>query len=254
MTLSLRTLTHILFLCLIFFNNKIFADVNDQELAMEIKLRNKEIFKDGQPTGNPTFFPVEFDLTIEKNMLILPFICENNETVKWHSEYESFISGLKPGSRIRAYSKNGNFVNGSLGPAQCFIGACTANYVSLPIDTDTEIKEVVVVSKAESITVNNVEISLPIDCENLPLQKEDPHGFGFEPLATTCNEVLDSANNNKILGELVSFGWQQSNGWDVYEQFFRIVSSELSGQKTYGKLNQISYSTPSFSFYSKGVY
>jgi len=245
----------IFILFLLVFNNVLLAQVIDNE---EIKLRNDEVFKNKIPKGQPVFFPTEFDNDTNKTMLVLPFVCARDQTVEWDSRYESFISGLKPGSNINAYSKDGVFVDGLLGSAQCFIGECTANYVSLPIEVDTKLDEIVVVSKAMSITTSNVEISSPVNCENVPLKKNNPYGFDFEALPTTCNEILEPTNNTDVLGQLVSFGWGQENGWNVYEQFFRSVNVGLDGETTFGELTYITYSTskeyPLFQFTkNKGI-
>lgn len=197
------------------------------------------------------FFPVEMDKQAKVYMVILPFTCNLNDKIEWGAKYQSALNGLKPNSNVTLHHKESEPIQGTLGAPTCFSGACSANYVALPVKVHLPLKEVIVISKSNLRETLNVKI-MHEKCREVPVNHKHPYGFNFITLPTEC-EILTL--DNKVIGELLSFGWKQDNGWNVFHQFFRSVNYDRNNKKKYGKLEEIAYSTskqqPIFGFYGE---
>jgi len=106
----------------------------------------------------PNFFPVERDRRTNQPMVILPFKCTEGTIIEWIEEYQSALNGLDPNTKIKAYSREGNFVSGMLGSPTCFAGECTANYVALPLALDDGLNDVLAISRDAPFVIKAVEI------------------------------------------------------------------------------------------------
>ncbi|NNE63069.1 MAG: hypothetical protein HKN34_03210 [Gammaproteobacteria bacterium] len=218
----------------------------------QIEIANANIKVSKKPEGIPGFFPTQKNRDTGIDMLILPFKCAEGLDIEWNTTYQSFINGLKPGSKIKAYSYKGKLVDGSLGAPQCFIGECSTNYVSLPVITGTPLKRIVAISKPPAARIFDIKISQSEECEGIPSEMENPYGFNFETLPATCKDLSLIDSSAKVFGQLISFGWQQNNGRVVFQQFFRSSRNVLDNKKKYGIMQDVAYTThrqyPMFGF------
>jgi len=216
---------------------------HERKINKEIEIVNARIKASKKTKGIPSFFPTEKNRETGIDMLILPFKCEQGQDINWNANYQSFINGLKPGSKIKAYSYRGELVDGSLGSPQCFVGGCSTNYVSLPVITETPLERIVAISRPLSARIFDIEISQSRVCEGVPSEMENPYGFDFETQPTICKDLSRVDSGAKVFGQLISFGWRQKNDWVVFQQFFRSVKNDLDNKKNYGIMQDVAYTT-----------
>lgn len=232
--------------------NKRGKQEQERKIKKEIEITNAGIKVSKKPEGIPNFFPTEKNKESGIDMLILPFKCAEGLDIVWNTTYQSFINGLRPGSKIKAYSYNGELVQGSLGAPQCLIGECSANYVSLPVITATPLERVVAISKPSSTRIFDIKVSQTRECEGIPSEMENPYGFDFETLPAICKNLSLKNSEAKVFGQLISYAWRQNNGLDVFQQFFRSVKNGRNNKPEYGIMQDVAYTTqqqyPMFGF------
>ena len=196
-----------------------------------------------QSSEKSNFFPIETDRRSGQVMLVLPFRCNEGSDIEWTSNYQSTLNGLAPNSRIKAYSDEGYSLGGVLGTPTCFVGACNANYVALPVNLDDGATQVLVISKDIPVDIKEVYSVKSEVCEDIPNNIEHPRDLGKPNLPMGCRDVIESSLDNRAIGQLLYFGWELESGWQLYHQFFRSVVTSPGATKQYGALTQVSIST-----------
>ena len=196
------------------------------------------------------FFPVE------NLKIITPYSCEIGQEIVWVEKYQTTLNGIKPKTKLSTYSHLGNKVEATVGNPVCFNGECGANFIALPLKSYMPLNEVIAVSKNKEIKIVKLALEKEFHlCKNVTQPEKDPGNFGHEALPPRCKYFSWKTHNTIKKGELVSFGWMQGNGWNIYQQHFRLITKDNDKTIKYGDLQQLIYSTnefkPYFGFYTK---
>lgn len=196
------------------------------------------------------FYPVE------NLKIITPFSCIIGQELPWQQKYETSLNGIKPKIKVSTFSKIGDIVEATVGNPVCFKGECTANYVSLPLTSYMPLNDIIAVSKEESLTVIKLEVDTDFHaCSHVNPPNSDPYNFGFKPISPRCKYLSWKYKQETSYAELVSFGWEQQNGWNIYQQYFRTIRKANDKIVKIGTLHKLTYSThefkPYFGFYDK---